>query len=195
MDLQKITVKCFSKETEAIPLTAFIDIFHGWIQASDGVYHDVADYSHMQAGPGIVLVAQDANVSIDETGGRRGLLYKQKAPLKGSSSERLEQVFRSALENCRRIESEASIAGKIEFLTDETEITINDRLIAPNTDQAFQEIKPELMGFFSRLYNGSKISMERESDTRKTLTVRIKTLSRIQIARLLENLNGTLTEN
>ena len=67
MELQKINVKVFTAEPNNIPLTDFINIFHGWIQATDGVYLDVADYSHMQAGPGIVLVADDANVSIDET--------------------------------------------------------------------------------------------------------------------------------
>ena len=49
------------------------------------MYHDVADYSHMHAGPGIVLVANDANVSIDESDDRRGLLYSRKSPLSGSN--------------------------------------------------------------------------------------------------------------
>ena len=74
MDLQKLTVKFFTAAPDIVPLTDFIEIFHGWIQATDGVYHDIADYSHMQSGPGIVLIAQQANVHIDETGGRRGLL-------------------------------------------------------------------------------------------------------------------------
>src|SRR5215468_7173807 len=100
MELQKINVKILAEAPNKVPLTDFIDLFHGWIQATDGVYHDVADYSHMQAGPGIVLVAQDAHVSVDETGGRRGLLYKQKSLLEGSNQEKLRQVFRSALENC-----------------------------------------------------------------------------------------------
>ena len=86
MDLQKINAKFFAAEPNKVPLTDFIDIFHGWIQATDGVYHDVADYSHMQAGPGIVLVADDANVSIDETGNRRGLLYSQKGNMTGRTS-------------------------------------------------------------------------------------------------------------
>jgi hypothetical protein len=55
MELQKINVKVFTAEPNDIPLTDFIDIFHTWIQATDGVYLDIADYSHMQAGPGIVL--------------------------------------------------------------------------------------------------------------------------------------------
>ena len=99
-----------------VPLTDFIDIFHGWIQATDGVYHDVADYSHMQAGPGIVLVADDANVSIDETGNRRGLLYSQKGQLSGSNLEKLSTVLRSALENCQRLEQEPALRGKLRFV-------------------------------------------------------------------------------
>ena len=63
MDLQKLNVKFFVEPGSTVPLTDFIDIFHSWIQATDGVYHDVADYSHMQAGPGIVLVANDANLA------------------------------------------------------------------------------------------------------------------------------------
>src|SRR5688572_7795266 len=75
MELQKLNVKLFVEQPNAIPLADFIEIFHSWIQATDGVYHDVADYSHMQAGPGIVLVAHDAHVSIDESGNRRGLVF------------------------------------------------------------------------------------------------------------------------
>ena len=104
MELQKINVKVFSAEPNKVPLTDFIDIFHSWIQVTDGVYHDVADYSHMQAGPGIVLVADDANVSIDETDNRRGLLYSQKSKMSGSNLEKLSTVLRSALENCQRLE-------------------------------------------------------------------------------------------
>src|SRR5918992_3687617 len=106
MELQKISVKVFTAEPHNVPLTDFIDIFHGWIQASDGVYYDVADYSHMQAGPGIVLVADDANLSIDETENRRGLLFSQKSHLAGSKRAKLRTVLRSALENCRRLEQE-----------------------------------------------------------------------------------------
>ena len=68
MELQKLNVKFFMEQPNRVALADFIEIFHGWIQATDGIYHDVADYSHMQAGPGIVLVANDANVSVDETG-------------------------------------------------------------------------------------------------------------------------------
>ena len=100
MELQKLNVKFFVESPDRVALAEFIEIFHGWIQAADGIYHDVADYSHMQTGPGIVLVANDAHVSIDESGNRRGLVFSQKRRLDGSNQEKLRAVFRSALENC-----------------------------------------------------------------------------------------------
>src|ERR671918_3044370 len=96
MKLGKINVKFFAADPHSPPLTDFIDLFHGWIQATDGIYHDVADYSHMQSGPGIVLVANDANLSIDETENRRGLLFSQKNKLNGSKQEKLFTLFWSA---------------------------------------------------------------------------------------------------
>ena len=188
MELQKINVKFFVAEPNDVPLTDFIDLFHGWIQATDGVYHDVADYSHMQAGPGIVLVAQDTQVSVDETGGRRGLLYKQKSRLEGSNQEKLRQVFRSALENCHRIEKEPALIGKWKFQAGETEITINDRLSAPNTEQAFSELKADLEAFLDKLYAGSAISMERNDDPRECLGLRVKASRPFEIDALLKNL-------
>ena len=77
MELQKIAVKIFTDGPDNVPLSDFINIFHGWIQASDGVYHDVADYSHMQAGPGVVLVANGANVDRRERQSPRPLFTQK----------------------------------------------------------------------------------------------------------------------
>ena len=176
MDLQKINVKFFAAEPNKVPLTDFIDIFHGWIQATDGVYHDVADYSHMQAGPGIVLVADDANVSIDETGNRRGLLYSQKGKLSGSNIEKLSTVLRSALENCQRLEQDPALRGKLRFVGNQVEILVNDRLVAPNTRDAFEEIKPEIDFLARRLYSTTNFTLLRNhEDPRHRLNVTLST--------------------
>lgn len=188
MELQKINVKFFAEEKAPIPLTAFIDVFHSWIQATDGIYLDVADYSHMQAGPGIVLVAHRANVSIDEAGGKRGLLYSRKAPLEGSNEEKLRQVFRAALEYCRRLEEEPALKGDLKFRVDEVEIIINDRLIGPNTEETYAAIKFDLEQSLSRIYGGSATALERDADARKRLSVRIKIAVPADSASLLARL-------
>ena len=188
MDLQKITVKFFTVPPDRVPLTGFIEIFHGWIQATDGIYHDVADYSHMKSGPGIVLVAQQANLHIDETGGRRGLLYCQKAPLSGSNQERLRTVLRTALENCRRLERDAALYGKIKFSGDEVSISVNDRLVAPNDAQTYQSLKPDLEQTATELFRPAKPIISHKQDTRQRFSVAIRTFESLSLDMLLANL-------
>jgi len=190
MELQKIEIKFFAVERDPVPLTAFIDLFHGWIQASDGVYHDVADYSHMHQGPGIVLVAPDFYVSIDETGGRRGFLFSQKARLEGSNQERLARVFQSALENCRRLQAEPALQKKLEFRFDEFEITLNDRLLAPNGDESYQALKAEVEPFVSRLFGGAPVSLQQESDARRRVRLRIQAMAPVELAALLSHVES-----
>jgi hypothetical protein len=191
MELQKINVKVFTAEPNSIPLTDFIDIFHNWIQATDGVYLDVADYSHMQAGPGIVLVADDANVSIDETGNRRGLLYSQKGKLSGSNIEKLSTVLRSALENCQRLEQDPALRGKFRFVGNEVEILVNDRLVASNTSDAFEEIRPEIDFLGRRLYASTNFTLLRNhEDPRHRLNVTLSTPLSFETKTLLNNLQA-----
>ena len=188
MDLQKLNVKFFAEAPDSVPLTDFIDIFHGWIQATDGYYHDVADYSHMQDGPGIVLVANDANVSIDETENRRGLLFSQKTLLSGSNQEKLRMVFRSALENCRKLEEEPALKGKLRFAANEAVISINDRLLGSNSEESFDDIKGDIAAIAQELFGAAAVSLERNSDARQRLNVRLKTSADMGLRQALDNL-------
>jgi hypothetical protein len=190
MELQKINVKFFAADPHNPPLTDFIDLFHGWIQATDGIYHDVADYSHMRAGPGIVLVAHEANVSIDETDNRRGLLYSWKTRLLGSNQERLRHVCRAALENCLRLEEEPTLRGQLRFLGGEAVISINDRLVASNTEESFQEIKPEIELLARALFGDANFALERNRDPRQKLSVFIKASRSVDLKQLIRNLQN-----
>jgi len=190
MELEKISVKWFVEQPNTLPLTDFIDIFHGWIQATDGVYHDVADYSHMQAGPGIVLVANDANVSIDESDNRRGLLYSRKSPLGGSNQEKLRAVLRSALENFSKLAREPKLGGKFKLLGNEAVIAIHDRLTSPNTDESFAAVAPEIEAVAKNLFGGAEINLEREPDRRRKFAVRIKASRSFAVDELLRRLSN-----
>lgn len=190
MELQKLSVKFFIEQPDDVPLTKFIDVFHSWIQTTDGVYHDVADYSHMQAGPGIVLVADNANVSIDEAENRRGLLFSQKRRLSGSNPEKLRSVVAAALEICRKLEAEPALRGKLRFSANEAVIWINDRLAGTNNEVSFQELKSEVEPFVKQLYGNAEISFDCDRDPRKRLHVRIKTSGRLDVNALLRSLSN-----
>jgi hypothetical protein len=188
MELEKLSVKLFVEQPNSVPLTDFIEIFHGWIQAGDGVYHDVADYSHMQAGPGIILIANDANVSIDENGNRRGLLFSQKSRLPGSNQERLRTVLHSALENCRRLEEEPALRGKLRFTVNEAVISLNNRLLGANSQEAFDELKGDVEVVAGQLLGGAKFKLERDSDSSRRLNVYLKSSATMSSAQALNNL-------
>ena len=114
MDSSKLAVKFFVKDASAIEAGAFVPVFHSWIQkhaVADHLLIDVADYKHVQSGPGTVLVAHEANFSTDAGENRLGLLYVRKTPLPGDFSERLKVTFRAALQAAQLLEREPSLAG------------------------------------------------------------------------------------
>jgi hypothetical protein len=190
MNLQKLNVKMFVQQPNDIPPTDFIAVFHAWIQATDGVYHDVADYSHMQNGPGIVLVAREAHVSMDETGGRRGLLYSRKTPLPGTMQQKLCAIVRSALENCRRLTNEPALKARLRFRADEVEIAVNDRLAVPNTKQSFETLKPDLDRAARRLFGEVGYALTHKEDARQRFTVTMRAARPLSLEALFTNLNA-----
>jgi hypothetical protein len=148
--IQHINLKVFIPDAEAFDLADAIPVFHQWVR--DGVCPemliDVADYRHVSAGPGVLLIGHEANYSFDNRENRLGLLYNRKATLNGTFQSRLAQAHRAAIEACDRLEQEAPFRGKLKFDRNALEVFINDRLLAPNNDETWQALRPELEKFF-----------------------------------------------
>jgi hypothetical protein len=185
-------VKFFAADGCGVALDSFVGVFNSWIQGAEGEYYDLADYGHVPAGPGVVLVADEANISIDNNGDRLGLLYNRKRPLDGTNRERLAASMAAALGYCRRLEEEPALDGRIHFRGDEALIIVNDRLLAPNSEETFSILKPELEALAKRLYGGAPVVIEREQDPRKRFAVRIKAAGPFSIKTLLESLRKNI---
>jgi hypothetical protein len=149
-DIQHINLKIFVADARAFELADAIPVFHQWIRDSvcPEMLIDVADYRHVSAGPGVLLIGHEANYSFDNRENRLGLLYNRKAAMDGTFQSRLAQAHGAALEACRRLEQEAPFRGKLKFEQNALEVFINDRLLAPNTDETWQALRPELEQFF-----------------------------------------------
>jgi hypothetical protein len=149
--IQHINLKIFVKDAAAIKIADAVAVFHRWIK--DGVCPemliDVADYEHVSAGPGVLLIGHEANYCLDNRENRLGLLYNRKLALNGTFQSRLEQAHRAALEACDRLEREEVFHGKLRFDRNALEVFINDRLLAPNADETWQVLKPELEKYFA----------------------------------------------
>jgi hypothetical protein len=176
-DLHKIGIKFYTAGGDDVALTEFIPVFHRWIQQGslDGTLVDVADYSHVPAGPGTMLIAHDGNYAIDETGNRRGMLYYSKHQVPGGSLEdRLAAVCRRNLDACRLLEADEDTQGRIAFDYGSLEIFANDRLHAPNSKETWQEFEPVLKAFLGRLYPDAGYKVERDDgDRRERFSVRV----------------------
>ena len=63
VQLQHLNVKIFAQEPASIDLAGAIPVFHRWIQENvcEELLIDVADYRHVPAGPGVLLVGHEAN--------------------------------------------------------------------------------------------------------------------------------------
>jgi hypothetical protein len=140
----KFGVKLFFTDSTR-SLREFIPVFHGWIQQQALPGHlliDVHDYSHVHHGPGILLVAHEANISVDEAEGRRGLVYIRKQPA----------TLRETIDAAH---------GAVKLLgiphdTSHYEVFCNDRLASPTATQIAEE-------------TGGKVT-QKQTDPREHLT-------------------------
>ncbi|MFP6673728.1 MAG: hypothetical protein VB878_01500 [Pirellulaceae bacterium] len=151
MELQHVNIKIFVDGDLRVDLQQVVDVFHRWIaeQAMDELLIDVADYRHVPAGPGVVIVGHEADYSLDNAGNRHGLLYNRKMPISGSNADRFNQAFAAAVKACNLLENE--FAGKLRFNRQEFELLVNDRCLAPNTVETLEACKPEIEAFLDSL--------------------------------------------
>jgi hypothetical protein len=164
MEIHRLGIKFFAADPASIRLEDFIPLFHGWIQRQavpDHLLIDVHDYSHIQGGPGILLVAHEANFSLDMSGGRPGLLYYRKTPAA------LPLTLQHALGACRLLEKDA----RVQFKMDEMLLVANDRLEAPNDDATFAQFKPMLAAAIQEVFPGTFSLTRVSTDPKERLSV------------------------
>jgi hypothetical protein len=174
--MQHLNVKIFAKTHENVNAADAIPVFHRWIQAGDlpELLIDVADYTHVPAGPGVLLIALEANYSLDYARGQLGLLYNRKAAAAGNPQEQLQQAYHAALTACRRLEREPEFKGALRFNPNHLEIVLNDRLLHPNTDESWRQVQPQAQLFFDGIFGAGNYSCERVGEPRERLRAVIR---------------------
>jgi hypothetical protein len=191
MDLHKFGIKFLAKDAQGIDILELIPIYHRWIQdkALDDLLIDVADYSHVPSGPGVMLIAHEGNYALDETGHERGVVYYSKQKLTGELSERFAQVAYKALKATQLMSDAAALGGALRVSGTELQFFANDRLSAPNTDAAYDEIEPAFKRFLDRLYDGAPYTLSREKDPKERLSFRVQVNANVNVETLLSRLS------
>ncbi|MCB1319411.1 MAG: hypothetical protein KDK34_04115 [Leptospiraceae bacterium] len=148
MELQHIQIKVYASTPDALyrEHAPIVRAFHRWIQqnVTDELLIDVADYSHVPAGPGIILMGHDAFYSVEPGPENRvGLLYGVKTLREGSNADRIAHSVNQALAGARRLAQEPGWTEPIDFATRELLLIANDRLLTPNTAASFEALKSD----------------------------------------------------
>ena len=191
VQLQHVNVKLLVRNPQEVDLEPLIPVFQGWIQdqTAGELLLDVADYRHVDGGPGVVLIGHQGNYSVDNADHRLGVRYNRKATLDGSNQDRLKQAAYAALTACERLETEPRLKGKLRFNGHDIEVSINDRLLAPNSDATRQAVGSDLQHFCEKLFRGKEYTTSHGSDPRKLFAVSLKAAQPFSVRDLLEALS------
>jgi hypothetical protein len=149
----------------------------------------VADYTHVPAGPGIVLIGHEGNYSVDNTGNRLGVRYNRKAAFDGGNQDCLAQAVRSALKACQRLEEEPRLEKKFLFNGQDIELFVNDRLVAPNNAATREAFDEDFHLFSRKLFRGKEYSISYGMDPRSLFTAFVKAARPFSVSELLEALS------
>jgi len=162
-------VRLFAITSPGFDLSNAIPVFHRWIQNKvlGQLLIDVADYRHVPDGPGVLLVAHEAHYNLAATG---ALLYSRRTALPGSLAGKIAQAWEAATAAASILESEPEFAGKILFDRRRFEISVNDRLLAPNTPESRAALEPELRRVLDQTWGSGAYQVDAVGEPRDLLT-------------------------
>jgi hypothetical protein len=190
--MHKLAIKFFA-ESDEVDAAQIVPVFHRWIQEQSLPGHlliDSADYSHVVAGPGTVLISSQANIHMDRGQNRLGLLYVRKMPIDGAGTfgENLHGVFSEALKAA--VKMEQGLNGQVKFRGNEISIRLNDRLLAPNNLETFNAFRGEFESFAREIFGNADVRfVEPSADT--LMEVRITSADPKPLSSLTDRIHDT----
>ncbi len=165
---KRLGVKFNLKQTPKTQPADIVPIFQRWIQEHrvEGMLIDVIDYKHVPDGPGIVLIADEADYAYDFGYGEAGLHYVRKRDLPADFAAALKLVFHCALLGAQALEAEAPE----DLIFDYSSVKINflDRMNYRNEPAVFDEIEEALRAVLSDIY-GAAVGLSRVHDDPRRL--------------------------
>ena len=178
LDSPEVSIKLYVADEGGVRLKELIPVFHRWIKQDlleDELPIDVANYEHVPKGPGIVLICDKAHYYFDVRGGRSGLRYRGRREARASGADAVTDALRAALQAARLLEDDPVLEGRYRFRTDELELVIYDRLLAPSEQATLESIRVELGEAVRALWGVDDVGLELSSGPREPLMVRVKT--------------------
>lgn len=165
-DLQRINAKLMADAGTNLNIDSILAIFGRWRQDKDhpSDWVDLADYAHMAKGQGILLVGKQGNFSVDLTEPGPGILYVGKKDFQGPVTERILEAIRRCLALTVPFVAEPEYPADLRPQPGSWELTVNDRLDFPNTDETDQQLGASIKSALDTVFGSGSYTAEREPD-------------------------------
>ena len=175
MDLQHLVVKLYATPSTAFAPQSLVPVFHRWIQqqALRALLIDVADYTHVMNGPGMMIIAHEGHFAWDLGEGRPGVQYANKRSATGTPAQRLGSALGQALDAAALLEAEASLQPRVSLDTSQWLVRVDDRLELSPDAEGFTRFRPHAQEAFESLYAGP-VTVEHLPQQRAGLTLRVR---------------------
>ena len=165
---KRLGVKFSLQRPPALQPDDILPIFQRWIQERriEGMLIDVIDYKHVPDGPGVVLIADEADIAYDLTDGQTGLNYIRKRDLPADLNGALRLCFDRALSAACALEAEAP--DDLAFDYSAAKISFLDRLQYRNMPDTFEDVRGPVTTILSDIF-GSPVAVTRAYDDPRSL--------------------------
>lgn len=175
MITEKVSVKLFASQNVEAPLESYIPVFHRWIREAklSEMLIDVADYTHVPRGIGVLLVGHGSDVAIDQGEDRPGVLFCRKRALP-AGADLVADALRRALEAASLLDADPEVHGPKAFGKTEILIRFPDRLQLANDDASFERVRSDVERALGEVFAGSRYTLQREGEVREPLTIRAR---------------------
>lgn len=169
----RFQIKLYAAEGQAAAPHALIPVFHAWIRdhALDELLIDVADYTHVHHGPGVLLEGHAADYYYDLGEGRPGLLYSRKRDFDGDLAAGLRDGVQRARAAAALLEGEGGPDG-LAFATNEVLVRVIDRLHLANDEAGFAAIAPVVTEALTEAFGAAPAAVTQAGTPRGPLTLR-----------------------
>jgi len=188
MNLQQLNWKIHLLNPGKTKPPLWFKAFNTWIPDGPEIFIDVADYSHVGEGPVTLLAGHYANFSLDNTGGRLGLLLDRRQPQDGGNADKLHAGLKSLLTGAARLEQDATLEGTAEFDAGDLKLVVNNRAIASNTEADFSLLKAEVSPLLDVVLGAGNYTVSQDPDPKQRLTLHIKAKGAVKVGDALAKL-------
>lgn len=185
---EQINVKLFLKPSTTATGHDLMPVFHKWIQEdrlTTDLMIDVADYLHVPAGPGMMLICDRSHYSWDEQGGRPGFLYRSKHTVEGAALEkRIAETVRRAAWAASQVAADLPADKTFEADAGELHIFVQDRLRAPVTDESYAAFEQAVRKALAPALGDAALTIERKGGPRECLGLTVRATGGLGAAEL-----------